>query len=154
MEQDIHIKFMKKAISAAKKAEKKDDVPVGAVIVCDGEIIATGYNYKENSQSPIDHAEIRAIKRAAKKLGSWRLIDCDIYITLEPCPMCAGAIIQSRIRHVYFGAYDYKAGCAGSILNILCEPRFNHRCEFTGGILEHECASLLKNYFSKKRKKC
>lgn len=151
-DKNIHIQYMKKAIAQAKKAEMKDDVPVGAVIVYDGKVIATGYNYKENTQSPIDHAEIRAIRKAAKKLGSWRLIDCDIYITLEPCPMCAGAIIQARMRHVYFGAYDYKAGCAGSILNILEEPRFNHRCEFTGGIMEEECAFLLKNYFSSKRK--
>lgn len=148
----IHEGFIKKAIAQAKKAEKKDDVPVGAVIVYNGGVIASGYNYKENAQDPTYHAEIRAIKKAAKKIGSWRLIDCDIYITLEPCPMCAGAIIQSRMRHVYFGAYDYKAGCAGSVLNILDEPRFNHRCEFTGGIMEQECAALLKNYFSSKRK--
>lgn len=143
---------MKKAISLAKKAEKKNDVPVGALIVYDGEIIATGYNYKENTQCALDHAEIRAIKRASKKLGSWRLIDCDIYITLEPCPMCAGAIVQSRIRNVYFGAYDFKAGCASSVCNLLDEKSFNHRCEVMGGIMEKECAMLLKNYFAAKRK--
>lgn len=147
-----HEAYMRKAIALAKKAQVKNDVPVGALIVYNDEIIATGYNYKENTQCALDHAEIRAIKKASKKIASWRLIDCDIYITLEPCPMCAGAIIQSRLRHVYFGAYDYKAGCASSVLNILTEPKFNHRCSFTGGILQEECAALLKNYFASKRK--
>ena len=145
-------KYMRAAIEQAKMAEEQDEVPVGAIVVYNDEIIGAGFNYKENTQNPIDHAEIRAIKQAAEKIGSWRLIDCDIFITLEPCPMCAGAIVQSRIRSVYFGAYDPKAGCGGSILNILEEPRFNHRCEFKGGILEEECAFLLKNYFAKKRK--
>lgn len=146
-------KYLKEAIKQAKKAEALDEVPVGAVIVFEDKIIARGYNLKEGKQNPLLHAEMRAIEKACKKIGSWRLYDCDLYVTLEPCPMCAGAIIQSRMRHVYFGAYDQKAGCAGTICNLLEQDDFNHKTQVTGGVLETECVKLLQDYFRGKRKK-
>ena len=149
---DQVIKFMKEAIKEAKKAELIDEVPVGCVIVKDGKIISRGHNIRETKQNPIGHAEIVAITKASKKLKSWRLDGCDIYITLEPCIMCSGAIIQSRIRHIYFGAFDPKGGALGSSINVLKADNINHHPEVISGVLKEECSSLLTNYFKNKRK--
>ncbi len=143
--------FMKKAITEAKRAQRYNEAPIGAVIVCDGEIIARGRNKRENKNNSLCHAEIEAINKACKKIGDWRLEECDIYVTLEPCPMCAGAIIQSRIKNLYFGAYDYKAGCAGSKTNLFLPGLFNHDVNAEGGYLEDECSMLLKNFFKNLR---
>lgn len=146
-------KWMKEAIKQAKKAAQKDEVPIGCVIVKDDQIIARAYNKREMKQCSTAHAEILAIEKACKKLGSWRLEDCDLYVTLEPCPMCSGAIIQSRIRNVIFGAYDPKGGCMGSNININDVRGFNHYPDIEGGILQDECSRLLKEFFKAKRKK-
>ncbi len=146
-------KFMTQAIKIAVKGLKYDEVPIGAVIVKDGEIIARAHNKKETKDCAVAHAEIIAIQQAVKKVGNWRLHGCDIYVTLEPCPMCAGALINSRIDGIYFGAYDPKAGCCGTLYNLPEDERFNHRCKVQGGIMEKECAELLSNYFKQKRKK-
>ncbi len=146
-------KWMKEAIKQAKKAAQKDEVPIGCVIVKDDQIIARAYNKREMKQCSTSHAEILAIEKACKKLGSWRLEDCDLYVTLEPCPMCSGAIIQSRIRNVIFGAYDPKGGCMGSNMNINDVRGFNHYPDIEGGILQDECSRLLKEFFKAKRKK-
>lgn len=146
-------KWMKEAIKQAKKAAQKDEVPIGCVIVKDDQIIAQAYNKREMKQCSTAHAEILAIEKACKKLGSWRLEDCDLYVTLEPCPMCSGAIIQSRIRNVIFGAYDPKGGCMGSNMNINDVRGFNHYPDIEGGILQDECSRLLKEFFKAKRKK-
>lgn len=146
-------KWMKEAIKQAKKAAQKDEVPIGCVIVKDDQIIARAYNKREMKQCSTAHAEILAIEKACKKLGSWRLEDCDLYVTLEPCPMCSGAIIQSRIRNVIFGAYDPKGGCMGSNMNINDVRGFNHYPDIEGGILQDECSRLLKEFFKSKRKK-
>lgn len=146
-------KWMKEAIKQAKKAAQKDEVPIGCVIVKDDQIIARAYNKREMKQCSTAHAEILAIEKACKKLGSWRLEDCDLYVTLEPCPMCSGAIIQSRIRNVIFGAYDPKGGCMGSNMNINDVRGFNHYPDIEGGILKDECSRLLKDFFKAKRKK-
>lgn len=146
-------KWMKEAIKQAKKAAQKDEVPIGCVIVKDDQIIAREYNKREMKQCSTAHAEILAIEKACKKLGSWRLEDCDLYVTLEPCPMCSGAIIQSRIRNVIFGAYDPKGGCMGSNMNINDVRGFNHYPDIEGGILQDECSRLLKDFFKAKRKK-
>lgn len=139
------------AIKEAKKAEKIGEVPIGAVIVFQGKIIATGYNVREASQLATSHAELIAIAVANKKLGSWRLEECTLYVTLEPCAMCAGAIVQSRIKRVVFGASDPKAGCAGTLMNLLQDERFNHQTEVSTGILEEECSRLLSDFFKKLR---
>ena len=144
---------MKEAIKQAKKAAQKDEVPIGCVIVKDDQIIARAYNKREMKQCSTAHAEILAIEKACKKLGSWRLEDCDLYVTLEPCPMCSGAIIQSRIRNVIFGDYDTKGGCMGSNMNINDVRGFNHYPDIEGGILQDECSRLLKEFFKAKRKK-
>lgn len=149
----MHEEFMKEAINEAKKAEYIHEVPIGAVIVHKGEIIARGFNKRETLQHSDAHAEMIAIREANQKIGSWRLEECTLYVTLEPCPMCAGAIVQSRIPEVVFGASDPKAGCAGTLMNLLDESRFNHRSTVERGILEEECASLLKDFFRKLRKK-
>ena len=149
---DQVIKFMKEAIKEAKKAELIDEVPVGCVIVKDSKIISRGHNIRETKQSPIGHAEIVAITKASKKLKSWRLDGCDIYITLEPCIMCSGAIIQSRIKHIYFGAFDPKGGALGSSIDVLKADNINHHPDVTSSVLEEECSSLLTNYFKNKRK--
>ncbi|WP_017185080.1 tRNA adenosine(34) deaminase TadA [Alkalibacillus haloalkaliphilus] len=149
----MHEQYMQLAIEEAKKAEAIGEVPIGAVIVFDGNVIATGYNKRESSQKSTSHAELIAIEKANGAIGSWRLEDCQLYVTLEPCPMCAGAIVQSRIPHVIYGAKDPKAGCAGSITNLLEEPRFNHRAKVEHGILEAECAHLLTNFFHQLRQK-
>jgi tRNA(adenine34) deaminase len=146
-------KFMKAAIEEAKKAWILDEVPIGAVIVHEGEIIARGFNMRESLQTTLTHAELLAIQEANAKKGSWRLEDCTLYVTLEPCPMCAGAIVQSRIKRVVYGAPDPKAGCAGTLMNLLEEPRFNHQVELTTDILKEECASLLKDFFRELRKR-
>jgi len=145
-------KFMMAAIKEALKAAAKDEVPIGAVIVKDGKIIARGHNTRQKTQNAVNHAEMIAIQKACKKEGSWRLIDCDIYVTLEPCPMCAGAVINSRISNVYFGAYDQKAGCTGTLYNLPEDERFNHRANVEGGIMQEECAKLLSDFFRQKRK--
>ena len=144
---------MREAIKEAKKAELIDEVPIGCVIVKDDKIISRGHNVRETKQSPLGHAEIIAIEKASKKLKSWRLEDCDIYVTLEPCIMCSGAIIQSRIRHVYFGAFDPKGGAFGSSINILEAKDINHHPEVSSGILIEECSSIITNYFRSKREK-
>lgn len=142
---------MKEALKEARKAYNKLEVPVGAVIVKDGKVIARAYNQKEMKQDTINHAEILAIKKASKKLESWRLVDCDMYVTLEPCSMCAGALIQSRIRKVYIGALDEKTGACGSVLNLLNDYDFNHKVEVETGILKEECEDMLKNFFKELR---
>lgn len=144
---------MKLAIAEAKKAAKINEVPIGAVIVYKDSVIAKGYNVRETSQKTLSHAELITIQEANQKIGSWRLEDCILYVTLEPCPMCAGAILQSRIKRVVFGAFDQKAGCAGTLINLLDDDRFNHQVEVKGGVLEEECALLLKDFFKTLRKK-
>lgn len=147
-----NIKYMKEAIKEAKKAYKLDEIPVGCVIVHNDKIIARGYNQREKNNQAIDHAEIIAIKKASKKLNSWRLDECIMYITLEPCIMCSGAIIQSRIPTVIYGAYDNRFGCHKSITNIF-DIKFNHNVSITGGLLEEECSDLIKDFFKELRKK-
>ena len=145
------VKYMKKAIHEARKAELIDEVPIGCVIVKDDKVIAKGFNHRESKRMVISHAEIEAINKANKKLGAWRLEDCDIYITLEPCIMCAGAIIQGRFKRVIYGAKDYKGGAFGSSIDVMKAENINHHPEIVGGVLEQECSSLLSNYFKKKR---
>lgn len=140
-------KFMKEALKEAKKAYEKLEVPVGCVIVKDGKIIAKAHNLKESKADTTKHAEILAIQKASKKLQSWRLIDCDLYVTLEPCSMCAGAIIQSRIRKIYYGTKDLKTGAVGSVFNLLEDYTFNHHVEYESGILKDECEQILKDFF-------
>ena len=145
-------KYMRAALNEAKKCEAEGEVPVGAVIVKDGEIIATGRNRRETGKNALYHAELEAIDKACKALGGWRLFGCDIYVTLEPCPMCAGAIINSRIKTVYFGAYDNKAGSFGSVADFNRIP-YNHKPEIIGGIMENECAEMLSAFFKNIREK-
>ncbi|MDF2717617.1 MAG: adenosine deaminase [Paenibacillus sp.] len=142
-----HELWMEEAILEAKKAEALREVPIGAVIVKDGQIIARGHNLRETSLDPTAHAEMIAIREASAALGAWRLLDCTLYVTLEPCPMCAGAIVQSRIKTVVYGTPDPKAGCAGTLMNLLQEDRFNHRAELLEGVLQERCAALLTDFF-------
>ena len=151
MEKDIE--FMKLALEQAKIAYKKDEVPIGAVIVCNDNVIAKGFNIREKRNDPTGHAEIVAIKKACKKRRSWRLEDCTIYVTVEPCSMCAGAIVNARIAKVYFGACEEKSGRAKSKYPVLTDSGLNHKTEFTGGIEQETCANLIKNYFKEKRSK-
>ena len=146
-------KFMQKALRQAHKALSLDEVPIGAVIVKDGKVIASGYNKVESTNIATEHAEIIAIRKACKKLGGWRLDGCEMFVTLEPCPMCAGAIVNARIKKVYFGAYEPKSGSAQSKHKVLTESGLNHTTLYEGGILQEECSSLLTNYFKSKRKK-
>lgn len=146
------IEIMKAAILLAKEAAEDDEVPVGAVIVKDGEIISTGRNRREKGKNALCHAEIEAINSACKILGGWRLWQCELFVTLEPCPMCSGAIINSRIKKVTFGAYDKKAGCCGSVTNLFDLP-FNHKPEIIGGFMEEECAEILSKFFKNLRNK-
>lgn len=146
-----HNKFMKEALKEAKKAYHKNEVPIGAVIVKDGKIISRGHNLKETKQDATLHAEMAAIAKACKKTGSWRLNGCDMYVTLEPCCMCAGAIISSRINRLFIGALDNKAGAAGSVVNIFDIRQLNHRVEVHTGIMEEDCASIIKSFFMKLR---
>ena len=143
--------FMRLALREAERALEHGDVPVGAVIVRDGEVVGAGQNERELRQDPSAHAELLAIREAARAVGSWRLLDCDLYVTLEPCAMCAGAIVLARIPRVVFGTVDPKAGAAGSVLDVLAEPRLNHRPEVAGGLLAPECAALLVNFFAPRR---
>ena len=143
---------MRAALAEAKKAKAIDEVPVGAVIVYNNQIIARGHNTREKDQSVLGHAEINAIKKASKKIGSWRLEDCDMYVTLEPCSMCSGAIIQSRIKNLYYGAKDPKTGACGSVLNLFERP-FNHRVNVYDGIHEEECSRIIKDFFKELRQK-
>jgi len=147
-----HRQWMKAAIEEAQKAEAIGEVPIGAVIVRDGRMIGRGHNLRETSLDPTAHAEMKAIYEASRYLNAWRLLDCRLYVTLEPCPMCAGAIVQARIPEVIFGAPDPKAGCTGTLMNLLQEDRFNHQAQVTGGILQEECAQLLTQFFRKLRK--
>lgn len=140
-------RYMKAAIRQAKKAEALHEVPIGCIIVCEGQIIGRGYNRRIADKNVLAHAELIAIKKACKKMGDWRLEGCTMYVTLEPCPMCAGAIVQARIPKVVMGCMNPKAGCAGSVLDMLHEPGFNHQVETETGLLEEECAALLKNFF-------
>ncbi len=144
---DYDEKFMKEAIRQAKKAAKVGDVPIGCVIVKDGLVIARGYNKRNAKKTTLAHAELLAIEKASRKLGDWRLEECTMYITLEPCQMCAGAIVQARIPRVVVGAMNKKAGCAGSVLNLFQIPAFNHQVEFKNGVLEEECSALLSDFF-------
>lgn len=145
--------FMKEAVRQAKKAAKLEEVPIGCVIVQDGRIISRGYNRRNIQGSTLAHAELIAIRRASKKLGDWRLEGCTMYVTLEPCPMCAGAIVQARIPRVVIGAMNPKAGCAGSILNLLEEKRFNHQVETVRGVLKEECQGMMKEFFKNLRER-
>ena len=144
---------MLEAIKEAKKAELLDEVPIGCVIVKDNKIISRGHNIRESKNNPIGHAEIIAITKASKKLNSWRLNDCELYVTIEPCIMCSGAIIQSRIKAVYYGAKDYKGGAFGSSIDVLKAENINHHPEIVGGVLEKECSELISRYFKNKREK-
>ncbi len=146
-------KFMKAAIREALKAEKIDEVPIGCVIVNDGKIIARAYNKRNTSKTTLAHAEVLAIGKASKKLGDWRLEGCTMYVTLEPCQMCAGAIVQSRMDRVVVGAMNPKAGCAGSIFNLLQVQEFNHQVDLTTGVLEEECKKMMQDFFINLRKK-
>ena len=149
-------RYMRQAIKLAKKAAANGDVPIGCVIVYEGKIIARGYNRRNVDKTTLAHAEIIAIKKASKVIGDWRLEDCTLYVTLEPCQMCAGAIVQARIPKCVIGCMNPKAGCAGSILNILDIKEFNHRVDVKKGVLEDECSGMLKDFFAKLRadKKC
>ena len=142
--------FMSRALLLAKKAYAAGEVPVGAVMVKDGEIIAEGYNMREQKQNALSHAEIECINKACEVLKSWRLDGCELYVTLEPCPMCTGAIINSRIKTVVFGAYDLKAGSMDSVIN-LCDYPYNHKVEIYGGIMEDECKEILEKFFQNLR---
>ena len=150
---NIDVKYMKLALKEAKKAEAIDEVPIGCVIVRNNKVISRGFNCRESKRLVISHAEIEAINKANKKLDAWRLEDCDIYITVEPCIMCAGAIIQARFKRVIFGTRDFKGGAFGSSINVLEAENINHHPEVVEGVLKEECSSLLSNYFKGKRNK-
>ena len=143
----VEEKYMKEALKQAKKAYALGEVPIGCVIVHEGKIIGRGYNRRNTDKNTLAHAEITAINKASKVIGDWRLEECTLYVTLEPCQMCAGAIVQARIPEVVMGCMNPKAGCAGSILNILEMPQFNHQVKDTRGILEEECSQMLKTFF-------
>lgn len=147
----VQEKYMKEALRQAKKAYALGEVPIGCVIVHEGKIIGRGYNRRNTDKNTLAHAEITAINKASRVIGDWRLEDCTLYVTLEPCQMCAGAIVQARIPEVVMGCMNPKAGCAGSILNILDMPQFNHQVAVTRGILEQECSDMLKLFFSELR---
>ncbi|GGJ80165.1 tRNA(adenine34) deaminase [Anoxybacillus voinovskiensis] len=149
--------YMRLAIEEAKKAEKIGEVPIGAVIVKDGEVVARAHNLRETMQRAVAHAEVLAIDQACQRIGSWRLEDTTLYVTLEPCPMCAGAIVLSRVKRVVFGASDPKGGCAGTLMNLLQEKRFNHQVEVVSGVLQEECGHMLSEFFRQlrlKKKQC
>ncbi|WP_313529810.1 tRNA adenosine(34) deaminase TadA [Anaerotignum sp.] len=145
-------KYMKEALEEAEKAFSAGEVPIGAVMVRDGEVIARGHNLRNTAKNPLRHAEIDVINEAAAVVGDWRLEDCTLYVTVEPCPMCAGAIVQARIPKVVFGTRNSKAGCAGSILDILNEPKFNHQVVVEEGVLQEECSQLMRLFFKRFRK--
>jgi tRNA(adenine34) deaminase len=143
--------FMRLAIREAERALEHDDVPVGAVIVVAGEVVGAGHNERELRRDPTAHAEVIALREAARRLGSWRVLESVLYVTLEPCAMCAGAIVLGRVARVVYGTADPKAGAAGSVMDVLGEPRFNHRPDVAGGLLREECAALLVDFFSSRR---
>ena len=146
-------KYMKEAIRQAQKARVLEEVPIGCVIVSDGKIIARAYNRRNTDKNTLSHAELNAIRKASKKLGDWRLEGCTMYVTLEPCQMCAGALVQSRIDEVVIGSMNPKAGCAGSVLNLLEVEGFNHKVKITRGVLEEECSTMLSDFFKELREK-
>jgi tRNA(adenine34) deaminase len=146
-----HQYYMRLALREAERAASHDDVPIGAVVVRDGDVLSAAGNERELRGDPVAHAEILAIQEAARRLGGWRLLNTVIYVTLEPCPMCAGAIVQARIPHLVFGAPDDKAGSAGTLYNIVQDPRLNHNVEVTGGVLEDESLALLREFFARRR---
>ncbi len=148
-----HELFMKEAIKQARKAVRLDEVPIGCVITYEGRIIARGYNRRNTDKSTLAHAEITAIKKASKVIGDWRLEECTLYVTLEPCQMCAGAIVQARIPRVVIGTMNAKAGCAGSVYNLLQEPKFNHQVEVIYDVLREECTDMLTSFFVELRRK-
>ena len=143
--------WMNAAIAQARKAEAIGEVPIGAIIVRGGEIVGSGYNRREKDRDPTAHAEMIAIREASERLGAWRLLGCTLYVTLEPCPMCAGAILQSRVERVVYGAPDPKAGCVGTLMDLLQDARFNHRLPWRSGVLHEECAVLLTEFFRRLR---
>lgn len=145
--------YMKLALKEAEKAYKKDEVPIGAVIVKDGKVIARAHNLRESSNQAVAHAEILAIQKACKKLGAWRLENCDLYVTLEPCAMCTGAIINSRIKNLFIGAMDLKSGTVGSKLNLLEDYKFNHKVNVVTGVLQDECSKILSDFFKELRER-
>ena len=151
IDEKLDIKYMKAALKQAKKAYKLGEVPIGCVIVCDGKIVGRGYNRRNTDKSTLSHAEITAIRKASKKTGDWRLEGCTMYVTLEPCQMCAGATVQARIDRVVIGAMNPKAGCAGSVLNILQMDQFNHQVMTTRGVCEKECSDILTTFFKELR---
>jgi tRNA(adenine34) deaminase len=151
--QNVNEKYMKQAIAQAKRAAQIGEVPIGCVIVHDGQIIGRGYNRRMTDKNTLSHAELNAIKKASKKLDDWRLDDCELYVTTEPCQMCAGAIVQARIKKVYIGCMSPKSGCAGSIMNLLQVDEFNHQVEIETGILQEECSGLLREFFRNLRGK-
>lgn len=149
----IDEKYMRQAIRQAKKAYELDETPIGCVIVHEGQVIGRGYNRRNTDKNPLAHAEITAIRKASRKLGDWRLEECTLYVTLEPCQMCAGAIVQSRVARVVVGCMNPKAGCAGSILNLLDVKEFNHQVQLETGVMEEECSALMKEFFKELRMK-
>ena len=151
MENNLHEKYMKEALKQAKKAHALGEVPIGCVIVYQDKIIGRGYNRRNTDKNTLSHAEITAINKASKFMGDWRLEECTLYVTLEPCQMCSGAIVQARIPHVVIGCMNPKAGCAGSILNVLQMPEFNHQVEITKGVLEEDCSNMLTTFFKELR---
>ncbi|MBS4750147.1 tRNA-specific adenosine deaminase [Granulicatella sp. zg-ZJ] len=145
--------FMREALKEAQKAYDLDEVPIGAVVVYKGEVIGRGYNLREKEQDATLHAEIKAIRQANAHLGNWRLEECELFVTLEPCPMCSGAIILSRLKKVTFGAFDPKAGTCGTFMNLVQDSRFNHQAEVESGVLEEECKALLQRFFKELRER-
>lgn len=143
--------FMREALRQARKAEKLDEAPIGCVLVKEGKVIARGYNRRNTDKNTLSHAELNAIRRASRREGDWRLEECTMYVTLEPCQMCAGAIVQARIPRVVIGSMNAKAGCAGSVLNLLQMEAFNHQVEITRGVLEEECSAMLSDFFRRLR---
>ena len=146
-------KYMKEALKQAKKAYALEEVPIGCVIVCEGKIIARGYNRRNTDKNTLSHAELNAIRKASRKLGDWRLEGCTMYVTLEPCQMCAGALVQSRIDKVVIGSMNPKAGCAGSVMNLLEMDGFNHKVQVERGVLEEACSAILSGFFRELREK-
>ena len=146
-----HAPWMRRAIDLARQAFDQEEVPVGAIVVHDGRIIGEGFNQRETLQDPTAHAEMIALTQAAASLGSWRLLDCTLYVTLEPCPMCAGALVQARLPQIVYGTTDPKAGACHTLYSITADPRLNHQCQVLGGVLQPECRSLLQEFFALQR---
>ncbi|OAB43613.1 tRNA adenosine(34) deaminase TadA [Paenibacillus glacialis] len=153
IDHSVHEHWMRQAVLLAQEAENLGEVPIGAIIVRGDDIIGRGYNLREQTMDPTAHAEMIAIRDASQQLDAWRLLECRLYVTLEPCPMCAGAIVQSRVPQVIYGTTDPKAGCAGTLMNLLQEPRFNHRTDVISDVLQEECSQLLTNFFRRLRNK-